>query len=368
MRRHWRWAVAAAGVALLLALPFAARLAPAGRSSVAAGTLLSRIEASDTVAYSGYAQSTGGLSIPVTTSGFDVGNLLGGTTQLRVWWRADTAWRVDSIAVTGETDLYRDRQGTWTWQYESSTAERSTDPSSAVVRLPRADDLVPATLARRLLSEAAPGQVRRLPNARIAGEQAAGLRLQVDDPKSTIDHVDVWALPSDGLPLRVSVYGRDGTPVVSSTMLDLSLGRPAAPTVSFTPAAGEKVRESGAPDLVSAIDQFGRSSPPESIGGLTRRPDLDLGAVGVYGRGVTVLVALPLSGSLARTVVKQLTGAAGASAGAAGVGVSAGPVNLQLSPAGPFGSRWLLVGTVTPATLLAAVPDLPPARGFGFRR
>lgn len=354
-------------IAALAALPFAARLLPAGHSTIGARGLLARIQSSTPVAYSGYAESQGGLALPVSAGQFNVINdLFGGASQLRVWWRASDDWRVDSIGVTGETDVHQDAAGTWTWDYESNTARRNSRSTVPIVRLPRNDDLVPANLARRLLSEADPAQVTRLADARIAGHETAGLRLRVDDKRSTIVHIDVWALPSNGLPVRVQVYGASPKPVLATSFLDLSTERPAPATTVFHGSPGERFRDGQFADIVAAIDRFGRSEPPQRIAGLTRRADLDLGAVGVYGRGVNLLVAVPLSSDLAGQIVPQLRHTPGMVEDESGIAVGVGPLNLQLSPPTGFGARWLLAGTLTARTLVAAVPALPPAHGFGF--
>lgn len=365
MTRAWRWLVVCAATAVVLVLPLASRLLPLGHSSISAAALLARIQASGGVRYSGYAESTGGLALPVTTDRFNsLNDLFGGDAQLRVWWRAADDWRVDAISLAGESDLRQDRTGTWAWDYESNTAARTAEAVAPIVRLPRADDLVPATLARRLLSQAGPTRVTRLPDARIAGHDAAGVRLLTDDARSTIEHIDVWALPSNGLPVRVKIYGRgESAPVLSSSLLDLSTSTPASSATEFQPAAAAKVRSGQDADIVAAIDQFGQSNPPAQLAGL-RRQALDLGAVGVYGQGVTVLVALPLPSRLARTLATQLAATPGSSAVGVGIALGVGPLNVMLSPPGLNDARWLLAGTITPATLASATAQLPPAVGF----
>ncbi len=370
MRRGWRWLVVAAVTATLVALPFAARLLPVAHSSISAARLLIRVQGSAGVQYSGYAESSGGLALPVTSQFNSINDLFGDRTQLRVWWRAADDWRVDSINLSGERDLRRDRLGVWTWDYESNTAEHFAEAVVPVVRLPRADDLVPATLARRLLSQAGPAQVTRLPDARIAGHDAAGLRLHTADARSTIEHIDVWALPANGLPVRVEVYGReDSAPVLTSSLLDLSTSAPPASQTAFRPAVTAKVRSNQFGDIVAAMDQFGQSTPPPQLAGLLRAP-LQLGSVGVYGQGVTALVAVPVPRRLARTLARQLAGTPGSVAvsnGGSEIGalsISVGPLNLLLSAEGVDDARWLLAGTVTSPTLVSAVAELPPAAGF----
>ena len=156
MARTWRWLVVAAGTAVIVALPFAARLLPVGHSSITAADLLARIQGSTNVQYSGYAESSGGLALPVVTRFNSINDLFGDRTQLRVWWRGPDEWRVDSIDFAGERDLYRDPFGYWTWNYESNTAERTNGYVTPIVRLPRADDLLPPTLAHGCSARSAP--------------------------------------------------------------------------------------------------------------------------------------------------------------------------------------------------------------------
>jgi hypothetical protein len=365
MTRGWRWLIVAAGTAALAVAPLAAGLLPAGHSSIGAPELLARIQASAGVQYSGYGESSGGLALPVTTDRFtSLNDLFGDSTQLRVWWRAADDWRVDAVDLAGESDLHGDRVGIWTWDYETNTAQRAVANLVPIVRLPRSEDLVPATLARRLLSQASPARVTRLPDARIAGHDAAGLRLDTADARSTIEHIDVWALPDDGLPVRVKIYGaHDPAPVLATTLLDLSTSAPASSTTAFRPAAGAKIRSEQFGDIVAAVDQFGSSHPPAQLAGLPRQP-LELGSVGVYGRGVTALVAVPVPPRLARTLVTQLSATPGSATADGGISVGIGPLNLLLSEPGFDGARWLLAGTVTPSTLVSAAAELPPAAGF----
>jgi hypothetical protein len=368
MGRHWRWLAVVVGTALLASLPLAVRLLPAGSSSISASTLLARIKTSARVPYTGYAQSVGGLALRIDNGAFSLADLLGGITQLRVWWRASSDWRVDSVTPTGEIDLHHNGIGTWTWDYESNTTRVVDERRPPVVRVPRADDVLPGNLARRLLSHATTAQASRLPSDRVAGRSAAGLRIKVADKRSTIDHIDVWALPDNGLPLRITTYGVDGSKVVSSTMLDLTLARPSAATTAFEPPPGSRFPGSNFGDIVSAINDFGSGRPPPSLGGLARIDDPRLGAVGDYGGGVTQLIAVPLSAHLAGEVVPQLRSAPGVVEDDHGIALATGPLSVQLSPPTGFGARWLLVGTVTAATLRAAVPSLPPAQGLRFGR
>lgn len=356
MRVSWRWGVVVPVVAVLAAAPSLVARLPVGATDVTATDLLSRVQGSAGVAFSGYAQSTGGVVLPVTDQLSSLTDLLGGTTTLRTWYGGPERWRVDTVLLTGERDLYRDGLQTWTWDYEADRAVLSTDPA---LRLPREADLLPTELGRRLLSEVDPAEVTRLPAVRVAGVDAPGLRVVPSDPRTTVSEVDVWADPGTGLPLRVTVLGAGvDRPVLSTSFLDFSTATPDAATTSFTPPPGAEVQRQGPTDLAALADQYAAAVPPTTLAGLGARDRVGAGAVGVYGRGVTVLAAVPLRGRDTRGLRDQLTATPGAVVDADGVSISVGPLNLRLTPRRPDGTTWVLSGTVTADTLTAAAHQL----------
>jgi hypothetical protein len=363
MTRLRRWTVVVALVAILIALPSLVSHLPAGHSEVTAGNLLGKIQSSDNIDFSGYGEATGSLALPVTDQFNSIADLFGGTTELRAWWRGPQDWRVDTIDLTGEQDLHQDATGTWDWNYETNTATREGG-DNAPVRLPRADDLLAPTLARRLLDQADANEVTRLPDRRVAGHDVAGLRLTPSDAHTTISRVDVWALPSSGLAVQVDVYGLGSSATtLTSTMLDLSTTRPSVSSIAFTPPVGAKLRVAERSDIVTALDQLGRVRPPTTLAGLDRTSTTGLGSVGVYGRGVTMMIALPLSSRLATSFEKELGAAVGTTTAPAGTSLRVGPVNLLLTAQFGNGSAWLLVGTVDSDTLTQAAGQVPPVFG-----
>ena len=87
--------------------------------------------------YAGYAESSGSLNLPASGVLDDVSTLLGGRTQVRVWWRAADDWRVDTLTPTGENDQYAVDIGTATWDSEDNRmsygeADRGSGPVAAV--------------------------------------------------------------------------------------------------------------------------------------------------------------------------------------------------------------------------------------------
>jgi hypothetical protein len=329
---------------------------PAKQADVSATDLLRKVQASGSVPHSGYAEAVGGLALPLTSDFTALTSLLGDRTRIRSWWRGQEDWRIDAVQTTGEAGTYRDADGIWSWDYEQGTISRTSDPT---VRLPRVADLEPAALARRLLSEARPADVSRLPARRVAGRDAAGLRLRPSDPGTTIDRVDVWVDPSSGLALRVEVYGKGAArPIMDSAFLDFSTGTPPASATRFTPADPTRIRGGINSDLAAAINVFSPVVPPPTLAGLPARPDLaGLGSIGSYGSGLTLLVAAPLPGRISRPLRDQLARTPGATKTAEGVRIAVGPLSLLLTDSRNRRS-WLITGTVTAATLDRAAAEI----------
>lgn len=369
----------AAGVAALVALPLAVRALPARSDDVSMAELLSRVDASATGGYSGYAEAFGGLALPRTEVLSSVTDLLGDRTRLRVWFRGERDWRVDTLQPAGEAGLRRDAEGVWSWDYERNAGVRTTEPP---VRLPRAADLEPAALGRRLLSEARSGEVSRLDARRVAGRSAQGLRLVPADPGSTVRHVDLWVDAPTGQPLRVEVWAGGARPVVETAFLDFSAGMPAASDTAFDPPPGADLSQEVNQDPAAAIDVFSPVVPPASLAGLPLRQRVEgLGSVGTYGTGLTVLVAVPLPGRISGPLVDQLARTPGVTVNGsvprrlsdgspivpddATLRLAVGPLTLLLADP-PDRRSWLLTGTVDAATLDRAAAQLaadPPAEG-----
>jgi outer membrane lipoprotein-sorting protein len=318
--------------------------------------------ASDRVGFSGYAESAGGLALPVTDQLTPVADLLSERTTMRVWWRGPHDSRVDVVTGTGETGTHRDASGTWTWEYESAVATRS---EATPLDLPAPPDLLPSSLGRRLLSEAGADELHRIGARRVAGRDALGLRLTPAEPASSVRRVDVWVDGGSGLPLQVQVVEK-GTrrTALDTRFLDLELARPAASLTAFTPPPGSTVRQGRTAEVVLEAGQRLRPVPlPGELAGLPRRRlDGAPPAIGLYGRGITLLVVAPVPPQLAGGLRNALVHSPGAVADAAGVRVSVGPVGLMLVEP-PGRGPYVLTGTVTTDALAAAAGQLPELGG-----
>ena len=356
-----RWLVVACGVALLCGLPAIVAAWPVPDSALSAAALRARIQASADVPYQGYVESSVDLDLPSLPDLGDVSSLLDGITDQYAWYRSPGQWRADVITGTGEDDTYQTSQGTFQWDYAANLLTQII--GAQPVRLPRAADLLPPALALRLLSFASSGtRISRLPSQRVAGVDAAGLRLLPDDPDSTIGAVDIWADPASGLPVEVDVITHGGTkPILVARFLDLNESRPPLADVTPNPAPGVGTTVTALPDVSGIVDRFGPPLPLE-VAGMSRVPaPSGLADVAAYGAGFSRFAVLPLPNRVGQSALN-----AADSAGAGGVSLSGGtgaliatPLLTVLLAQSQFGGPvYLLTGAVTPALLVRAGSDL----------
>jgi hypothetical protein len=361
-RQAWlRWATVACGTAALCALPVIAGALPVPQSPVSATALRARILASNHVPYQGYAESTVSLGLPSLPDLRDVGMLLDGTTDQYTWYRSPAHWRAEVSTPAGEDDTYQAGAVTYLWDYGSNLLTRIV--GSEPVRLPRAADLLPPALGRRLLVlGTGSGRISRLPSRRIAGVAAAGLRVRATDPRTTITAVDIWADPATGLPVEVQVFARGtGRPVVTSGFLQLSESRPALSVVTPHPAPGIGVTTTELPDVSEILDGAGPPLPGRLAGLAQTRIHDDLTSIAAYGRGLSRFAVIPLPGQVGAQALNTAL-AAGAELVEFPDGTAAAirtPLLTVVLASSRFGEPvFLLAGPVTPAVLLRAASQV----------
>jgi hypothetical protein len=296
--RAWRWLVLLGAVALLAALPAVVAALPVSAPAPGPAELLARVNASAARPYQGYAESRASLGLPDLPVVGRQTALLGSLTRIRAWVASPTLWRVDQLTPIGENDLYHDESGTLEWSSGSNRVERTVgDP---VARFARAADLLPPELGRRLAAAASPAEARPLPPRRVAGVEAAGLRIAPRSPDTTVGRVDLWADPSSGLPVRVELTARGGAgPIIVSSFLDLRQRAPDAATVRFQPPSDAQVDFDDAPDLARAVERFSPFVLPDSLAGSPRRTKV-ASAASTYGRGYDLVAALAFPARIGR--------------------------------------------------------------------
>jgi hypothetical protein len=348
-----RWALVALAVALIIGVPVVARALPAHAPDRRAVTVLAEVRAAAGRGYSGMVELDGGVKLPITTHFSDVGALLGSTTTLRVWWHSSDAWRVDKVLTAGETDLFHSGQQTTQWDYEAAKAVVSDDPD---VRLPRDADLVPPALAARLLVGVRAGDVTSIPARRVAGVGAVGIEVRSAEKTSSIGRVDLWADPSTGLVLRLDVYPSGGTtPSFRTFFTSFSRSRPGLAVTRFAPPSGVPVTFEHVLDIADAANQYAPFTPPAVVAGLARSTKT-AGAVGVYGSGLSRILAIPLRRRDASVLLDQISSSDQMVGTKVGPSLEAGPIDVLVTDGEQ--TAWLLISTVNRKTLVAAARDL----------
>ena len=356
-----RWLVVACGVALLCGLPAVIGAWPVPASSLSATALRARILRSADVPYQGYTESNVGLDLPSLPDLGDVSALLDGITNQYAWYRSPGQWRADTVTATSETDTYQTSQGTFQWDYSANLLTHIL--GAQPVRLPQAADLLPPALALRLLGFASSAaRISRLPSQRVAGVDAAGLRLAPDDPATTVGAVDIWADPASGLPVEVDIIGRGASqPVLVTRFLELKQTRPSLAVVTPAPAPGVGVTTTRLPDISGVLNRFGPSLPGQ-IAGMNRVPSPSgLTDVAAYGSGFSRFAVLPLPNREGQSALN-----AAESAGAGGIALSGGNgalietplLTVLLAQSQSGGPVFMLTGAVTPTLLIQAGSDL----------
>lgn len=356
-----RWSAVLSGTALLCALPAIRAALPATGSGISAVALRARVLASARVAYQGYAESTVDLGLPVLPGLQSVTRLFDSTTSQYVWYLSPAHWRADGLTAAGENDVYQVCRVTYQWNYSHNLLTRI--PAPPPVRLPRSADLLPPVLARTLVGLAAPADhFSRIPSARVAGVDAAGLRLVPAGSGTTIRAIDIWADPADGLPVKVQIIGRGTSrPVLTTSFLELSQQRPAYRTVVPHPAPGVDTVTASLPDLNGLLGG-GRTPPfPPALAGLRRiATPGSLTDLSAYGTGLARLAVLPLPGQVGQQAVTAAARVGSAVRLRHGQGVL---IRTPLLTVLVFITAYhhhvlLFTGSVTPALLERAATDL----------
>lgn len=356
-----RWALVAAGVALLCGLPVIASALPVSVPELTASQLRARMLASADESYAGYAESNATFGLPPVAGLTGLTSLLNGATKMRVWQATPTRWRVDVLSDAGERDTYQ-LSGCRSYIWDSSDQLLTEVRGRQTYRLPRPADLVPPALALRLLSEAGrQASYRVIAPVRVAGRSAAGLRVTPADPASTVGRVDIWADPSSGLPLLVEIFGRgQGRPALESRFFQVSPWHPDQRVLTPVRAPGTGFTVTGAGNLAGALRHLGMVALPAQLADRIRQPvQRGFEEVGVYGGGLSTFVVLGVRGSAGRNLIPDAISAGGTPlnvAGDPGVAIGAPLVNAIIFR--PFFVTFLVAGTVSMDLLEQAATDL----------
>jgi hypothetical protein len=330
---------------------------PAEDTRTDAAKLRDRIMRSADVAHQGYAESVGRLAVPDLPKLASVTALLSGTTQMRTWYVGRDRYRFAVMNTAGERDVFHEVDAEYLWDSSQNTL---TQALSLNIRLPRAGDLLPPDLARRILSAAPGDAVSTIDSKRVAGVSASGLRLTPADPDTTLGYIDMWADPGTGLPLRVELTAKGvSAPVLMAQFLEFDIGPP--PDSALTYDAGPDVGFNTAelPDVASVMATGGLVRPPTRLAGRAQRSDFLAGipGVGVYGAGLSSFVMLQLPRDLANSAVDSAV-KAGAQQTDNLVRLEIPPLSLAVQRVPRTRRNYLLAGMVSGQVLQQAGSEL----------
>ena len=105
------------------------------------------------------------------------------------------------------------------------------------------------------------------------------------------------------------------------------------------PYAGARWSYEESVDVAAAANAYAPFDLPASLAGLAPATGEDPGAVGIYGRGPTTLIALPLRGQVARPLRQRLRDSAAARETSVGTFAPVGPVGLLVTAAADRGEQ-----------------------------
>ncbi len=357
-----RWLVVAAALAIVCCLPVvvSALPVPAG-PAVGAAQLRARILASANLPYRGYVESAGALGVPDLNELRDVATMLDGTTDMRVWRSSPSRWRVDVLSDVGERDTYQMGGQTYTWDSGSELLTKVS--GNQPVRLPRPADLIPPALALRLLRDAGSARITSLPAERIAGRDAAGLRLVPADAQTTIGRIDIWADARSGLPLRVAVTGRGSSQVLlTSRFLELSYGRPDAQALTPAHGPGTGFTTASPANISSSLGDLDDEQLPGRLAGRPRvPPPAAFQEIGIYGSGLSAFAVIALRGRIGLRDLQSARDNGGTPLGFAnGLGVQVATPLITVTLVHPYDSydTFLIAGMASPQLLAKAAAEL----------
>jgi hypothetical protein len=358
-RGPWRWLVVAACVAALCSLPVLASALPVSVPALTAGQLKTRILASQQMPFAGYAESDATFGLPPLGAFSGVAELLDGVTKMEVWQASPTHWRVDTMSDASERDMYQSGPGTeYTWDSQQQLLTQITGQES--IRLPVAADLVPASLAVRLIREAGShARLSLLPPRRVAGQAAAGLRIIPSDPASTIGHVDVWASPDTGLPLLVDITARGASNAALETQFfQVSPWHPDAGVLTPRRSPGTGFAVTSANNFQNELNNLLYRVPPNTLDGRTLT-SVPVPGCGLYGTGLASFAVLAIRGQHGLIDDAISAGATQfTTAGGDGAYASAPLINLVLVHETYSPNVFLLAGLVSRTVLIKAADQL----------
>ena len=194
-------------------------------------------------------------------------SLLDGTKSIDLWYGGPKRVRIAVPVQAGESDLRRDGSTVWLWNSKNQTATQVTLPAhipahkgngaagaGSTSKSPQPPD-TPQAAASQLLTAIGPSTVVGVQsNVYVADRPAYQLSLAPKSSQSLVGRVLLAVDASNGIPLRLAVYGRGSAGLAYSIAYSkLAFGTPDAANFSFTPPPGATVKHQAVPSDPHAL-------------------------------------------------------------------------------------------------------------------
>src|SRR5579875_1338974 len=195
--------------------------------------------------------------LPDTGSPTSVASLLTGSHTVQVWYAGPRHYRLELPASLSETDVIADGGTVWLWQSAKNAVTEFTVPARPARTAPVIAPLSPQQAARQALAAVGPTTaVSVAADVTVAGQPAYQLALAPRDSGSLVGQVRIAIDASNGVPLRVQVFGRGAAPgsgpAISVGYTSIAFGSPPAADTSFIPPRGASL---------TRVDLAGRAGP-----------------------------------------------------------------------------------------------------------
>lgn len=351
-QRSRRWFVPVTAVAVVAGVgtlgPVVADASP-NLPDITAQELLTKVQTAKVDGLSGTVRSAADLGLPAlpgVEGGNQVPDLLSGEHTARVAFASPNKARVSVLDNMAERVWTTDGKTAWAYDSAEREAVKLTLPERT--QRPHKPELKPesynpAEVAKQFLAAIDPTtKVEVSGTQEVAGRDAYKLRLLPKTDKSTVGSVTLAIDAKNWVPLEVTVMPKTGDdPAVQLGFSSVSFDVPAASTFTFTPPKGVEVKEKKVP-----------AKAPKAV---QPKPSADDKPT-VIGEGWESVVAVRDVDIDRSGPVGQLLANARTVEGSWGKGkiLTSKMVNVLITDDGR-----VLVGLVSPDTLVAAAPKAP---------
>ena len=323
---------------------------------ITAQELLAKVQTAKVDGLSGTVRSSADLGLPVIPGlqggGNQITDLLRGEHTARVAYAAPDKARVSILDIMAERVWTTDGKTAWAYDSAAREATKLTLPAhQSKPEATRPQEYDPQAVAKQFLDAIDPTtKVEVSGTEEVAGRDAYKLRLVPKTDQTTVGSVTLAVDSKTWVPLEVTVMPRTGNdPAIQVGFSSVSFAVPAASTFAFTPPKGVKVTEEKVPARKTPAQPPKTVKPEKPVKPSGDRPT-------VIGEGWATVVALKGVKATGNGPLDQLLANARTVQGSWGKGkiVTSKMVSALITDDGR-----VLIGLVTPDTLVAAAPKAP---------